>query len=495
MKRKILLAISLFFSTMAFAQKKQKPNVLFIFADDLTIKGLNSTSDGEVIAPHLERIKKQGAFFTHTFNPGAYNGAISAASRAMINTGMSLWDATDAIGGKPSNDKYEWPEGIEPYKVNKPEQRPTLWSEYMREEGYETYQTGKWHVPVAATEVFDHANITPGSMPNQHKDCYAREFIKGVEDKWTASDSTYGGYWKGGQHWSELVRDHALNYLDHSKTIDKPFFMYIGFNAPHDPRQSPQEYLDMYDVDQVSVPESFVEIYPYATEIGAGPTLRDEQLAPFPRTEYSVQVNRKEYFSLITHMDAQIGMILDKLEETGQADNTYIIFTADHGLAVGDHGFIGKQNLYDPSIRVPMLISGPGIKPGIEIDELIYLQDAMATVLDIADSDADVYFQSFLPLAKGEKAETRDAVINTYIGCQRMIRTDRYKLMIYPSISMVRLYDMKKDPNELNDLAGNKKYDKLMNELFAEFQELQKEVRDPLDVTPYFNEFMANKNK
>ncbi|MFI3268445.1 MAG: sulfatase-like hydrolase/transferase [Rikenellaceae bacterium] len=495
MKRKILLAISLFFSTMAFAQKKQKPNVLFIFADDMTIKGLNSTSDGEIIAPHLEKLKKQGAFFSHTFNQGGFNGAISAASRAMINTGLCLWDAQDAVNGGSGRGKYEWPEGVEPYKANKPEQRPTVWSEYMQAEGYETYQTGKWHIPIAAEEVFDHATFVTGGMPNQSNARYARKFNEDEPDTWSAADTTHGGYWEGGQHWSEKVRDITLDYLDHSKTIDKPFFMYIAFNAPHDPRQSPQEYLDMYDVSKISIPESFVPQYQYAKETGAGPSLRDESLAPFPRTEYSVQVNRKEYFALITHLDTQIGIILDKLEETGQADNTYIIFTADHGLAIGDHGFIGKQNLYDPSIRVPLFISGPGIKAGTEIDDMIYIQDAMATTLDIAGSNGvdNVYFESFLPMAQGEKMETRDYIYNGYIGCQRMVRSERYKLMIYPTISVVRLYDMKKDPNELNDLAGDKKYDKVINELFAELQKLQEEVNDPLDVTPYFNTFMANR--
>ena len=114
--------------------------------------------------------------------------------------------------------------------------------------------------------------------------------------------------------------------------------MYVAFNAPHDPRQSPKEYVDMYALERMKVPESFLPEYPYKEDIGAGKNLRDERLAPFPRTEYSVKVNRQEYYALITHMDAQIGLILDGLEKSGNADNTWIFFSADHGL-------MGKQNL------------------------------------------------------------------------------------------------------------------------------------------------------
>ncbi|GAF02735.1 sulfatase-like hydrolase/transferase [Saccharicrinis fermentans] len=138
----------------------------------------------------------------------------------------------------------------------------------------------------------------------------------------------------------------------------------------------------------------------------------NEKLAPFPRTAYSIKVNRQEYYALITHMDNQIGRILDALEASGKAKNTYIIFTADHGLALGDHGFVGKQNMYDRSIRVPLLLAGPGIKAGKVIQEKVYLQDVMATSLDIAGSNVikDVDFNSLLPLCKNNSKKGYKAV-------------------------------------------------------------------------------------
>ena len=108
--------------------------------------------------------------------------------------------------------------------------------------------------------------------------------------------------------------------------------MYVAFNAPHDPRQSPKEYVDRYPLDSISVPKSFMPKYPYAETMGAGETLRDERLAPFPRTEYAVKVNRQEYYAITSHLDDQLKDILDALEKKGLKENTYIFFTSDHGF-------------------------------------------------------------------------------------------------------------------------------------------------------------------
>ncbi len=120
--------------------------------------------------------------------------------------------------------------------------------------------------------------------------------------------------------------------------------------------------VDRYPVDQVSVPENFQPLYPFADAIGCGKNhFVTNGLHPFPRTPHAVQVHRQEYYALITHMDAQIGRILESLKATGKADNTWIFFSADHGLAVGQHGLLGKQNMYDHSVRVPFIVVGPNV--------------------------------------------------------------------------------------------------------------------------------------
>ncbi len=176
------------------------------------------------------------------------------------------------------------------------------------------------------------------------------------------------------------------------------------------------------------------------------------------------------------------------------ADNTYVFFTSDHGLAVGDHGFVGKQNMYDASMRVPMLVAGPGIPAGKTIDAPVYLQDIMATSLELAgvEKSAQVEFNSLLPLATGATDKSAyDAIYGAYFGTQRMIRTDRYKMIVYPTANMVRLYDMKNDPLEKTDLAEDKiKYSELLDTLFTRLKRKQEEMDDPVDITEAFSNFM-----
>jgi len=303
---------------------------------------------------------------------------------------------------------------------------------------------------------------------------------------WNATNKDFGGFWQGGKHWSEVVKDDALGFIEQAKTSDKPFFMYLAFNAPHDPRQAPQKYLDMYPLENISVPKSFIPIYPFKDSIGNGPGLRDEALAPFPRTEYAVKVHTKEYYALITHLDEQIGGILDGLEATGKMDDTYVIFTADHGLAMGRHGLLGKQTQFDHSIRSPFMIVGPDIPPGKKVDADIYLQDAMATSLELAGIEKPdyVFFNSLMGLVDGSRTERNyDAIYNGYVDYTRMIRKDGFKLLVYPKIEKVLLFDMENDPEEMNDLAEKPEYQEKVNELFRELLELQKQMNDPLDIS------------
>jgi len=491
-RRIITVLIGVILSVNLCAQSASKANVLFIFADDQTFESIGSLNNNEIKTPNLDQLKDMGATFTHTFNQGSWCPAVCVASRTMLNTGKFIWKAARySKKGKNKNDPNN-PEGMPEFE--RLEEKPKgYWSEYMKAEGYDTYFAGKWHVAHKANEIFDVCGTVRGGMPNQTNERYDRKFIEGEPDTWSPYDKSKQGFWKGGKHWSEVLGDEALGFLETATGDEDPFFMYLAFNAPHDPRQSPKKYVDMYPLENITVPESFLPEYPYCREAGSGPGLRDEKLAPFPRTKYSVKVNRQEYYAIISHMDAQIGRILDALEKSGKADNTYIIFTADHGLALGDHGYIGKQNMYDRSMRVPLFVAGPGIKAGKIIDEKVYLQDAMATTLHIAGSKEleEVDFTSLLPLCEGKSKKGYDAVYGAYMGNQRMIRTDRYKMIIYPTAKMVRLYDLKKDPQEMNDLAGNKKYRKQLDELFSLFKELQKEVADPLDISKYYYEFLS----
>jgi len=276
-------------------------------------------------------------------------------------------------------------------------------------------------------------------------------------------------------------------YIRQASGRDKPFFMYLAFNAPHDPRQSPKAYVDRYPLDRVSVPANYLPEYPYKDRIGCGRGLRDEKLAPFPRTKYAVKVNRQEYYAIITHMDAQVGRILEALEASGKMDNTYILFSADHGLAVGQHGLMGKQNMYDHSVRVPLMVNGPGIRKGQKIDAPVYLQDIMPTTLELAGvpKPDHVQFRSLLPLIDGRRKGSYDAVYGGYLKVQRMITADGYKMILYPAYRKMRLYDLRKDPLERHDVADRAESKPILRKLLAKLLELQKETGDTLDLKAF----------
>jgi choline-sulfatase len=365
----------------------------------------------------------------------------------------------------------------------------------MKRAGYETYMAGKWHIAeVKPEDLFDHTvHIRPG-MPAQTEQRYARTFEQDAPDTWSPYDESLGGYWEGGKHWSEVLADDAEAFLEQAKGSDRPFFMYLAFNAPHDPRQSPKRYVDGYPLEDIDVPANFLHEYPWNEYAGSGRKLRDERLAPFPRTPHAVKVNRQEYLALVSHMDEQVGRILAALEASGKADNTYVFFTSDHGLSVGDHGFMGKQNMYDASMRVPLLVSGPGIPAGKSVEASVYLQDVMATSLEVAglEKPAQVDFNSLLPLAKGNtKTSTYEAIYGAYFGSQRMIRTDRYKMIIYPSANRVRLYDLEADPHEKTDLAEARgEHEGLMRRLLEQLTRQQEAMGDPVGINRAFENFM-----
>lgn len=285
-----------------------------------------------------------------------------------------------------------------------------------------------------------------------------------------------------------MVDDFEL-MLDDAVKQENPFFMFVAFNAPHDPRQAPQEFVEMYPQENIRIPENYLPEYPYNEEIASGRDLRDERLAPFPRTPYATRVQRSEFYAIITHMDHQIGRMLRAVEAAGVKDNTWIVFSADHGLAVGQHGLMGKQNMYDHSLRVPFIIVGPGAPQGQVLRAPIYLQDIMPTVLELANAEVPehVEFNSVLPLLRGQRETSfYDAIYGAYLEQQRAVIHDDYKLIAYPEAQVLRLYNLVDDPHEIMDLAGEDGQQARIRDLMQRLQGLQKQFNDPLDLAQVF---------
>lgn len=471
-------------------QEKKQPNILFLFADDMTYHAINALGNEEIHTPNLDKLVKGGTTFTNAYNMGGWNGAVCVASRAMMISGKSIWNAKQFI--------ENWKEGDSTLVQQ-------TWGQQLQAVGYDTYMSGKWHVEIPADQVFQEVkHIRPGMPKDAGFFGPIREWIKNGKQKawgdimpagynrplnkqdqsWSPSDTSFGGFWAGGKHWSEVLKDDALSFIEMASKKENPFFMYLAFNAPHDPRQAPASFVDQYPLENISIPPNFLPLYSDKDSIGCGRLLRDEALAPFPRTELAVKVHIQEYYAIITHLDEQIGKILKALEAQEELDNTYIFFTADHGLAVGRHGLIGKQNMYDHSIRVPFLMVGPGVPANKKVAASIYLQDIHPTSMALAGAaQYNSDFQNLLPIASGESIKSKyNSIYGCYMDYQRMIRKDGFKLIVYPTLKKVKLFNVSIDPHEMNDISKQAAYQEKTKMLAKELMQLQKDMNDELEL-------------
>lgn len=437
---------------------KEQPNFLVIIADDQSIDTIHSLGNSRISTPNLDKLVEKGTTFTHVFNQGSWSGAVCAPSRQMINTGRNLHFTGFAPKGGNSQTKHP------------------LWGETFRDNGYETFITGKWHVGEGALKrSFDIGRaVHEGGMPRIAKGGqwkpWLTEFGEGVE--WNTEQKN--------QHTSEAFADAAIAYLDtKDKRNEKPFLMYVGFTAPHDPRQSPQSYVDKYPPESVMLPPNYMDMHPFDD---GDYNNRDEALMTFPRTKHQTKEFIAEYYAMIEHMDAEIGRILDALEASGKADNTYVIFTADHGLAVGKHGLAGKQNQYEHSIRAPFIMVGKNVPANTKVKGMFYLNSLFPTTAELAGIKApeSVQAESIVPLIEGEKEVMYDTIYGSYRHFQRMARNQRYKMIYFPMLKKTVLFDLLNDPWELNDISKQPGSDAIIAKLSAKLEELKVMTGDPL---------------
>jgi|TARA_B110000438_G_scaffold294505_1_gene336020 arylsulfatase A-like enzyme len=500
----ILILFTLIISSCS--KEPESPNFIFIYTDDQRFDTVGIIGNDQVKTPNLDKLAQSGAVLSHAYNMGAWHGAICVASRAMIISGKSVWRAKKEVLGPLEN---------------QPEVISKTWPKLLKNNGYRTYMSGKWHIQLPVEKVFDVVSNKRPGMPDDNRGEFGKKLkiwkkksgdltqlknfmppgygrpIDENDNSWRPYDTIFGGFWQGGKHWSEVLADDAINFIEDSKKYKDPYFMYLAFNAPHDPRQAPKRFLEMYPLEKISLPPNYSPQHPFWKEIGNEPGVRDEALAPYPRSEYAVKKHIQEYYAVITHLDEQVGKIISHLENQDMLKNTYIIFTSDHGLAVGQHGLIGKQSLYDHSIRVPMIISGPKIKKGSRFDQDIYLQDIVPTTLELANISAsnEIDFKSFYNLIiNGDDKKIHDGIYGTYGCCpgnyfdfQRMIRKDGYKLMLFPKNKRIELYDLKKDPYEIKNLVDYPDSKSRIKELFEDLILIQKKMGDTLNLRRVYN--------
>ena len=353
----------------------------------------------------------------------------------------------------------------------------------MRDAGYHTFFSGKWHNDRQTfTDSFDAgAKIFFGGMSDQYK---VPVFDFDPTGKYP-EDAKYIGE----KFSTELFTDAAVEFLQ-AYDAENPFFLYLSFTSPHDPRTAPGEYATMYSPADIPLPENFLPEHPFDN---GEMRIRDEVLAPFPRTPEIVQQHIADYYGMITHMDAEMGRLLSTLEATGHLDNTIIIYTADHGLAVGQHGLLGKQNLYNHSIRVPSIFAGPGIPEGETVDALTYLYDVFPTVCDLTDvtCPGTTEGRSLVPLMDGRVERVRATVFAAYRDIHRAISDGRWKLIRYyvseetgAGTNCIQFFDLAQDPWETTNLADLPEHADRIRSLAADMQMWQIETNDFMKDTP-----------
>jgi len=446
----------------AATKAERRPNVVFLLSDDQRADTIHALGNDIIHTPNFDRLVKRGTAFLRAVAPNP----ICSPSRAEIMTGCtSFRTGVLNLSGQIRGDL-------------------ALWARTMQEAGYHTYYVGKWHNDGLPTErgYTDVDGLFAGGDGRPVRptvDWHGRPVTGYQGWMFQAADGRRLPEKGVGltPNISAQFADAAIRVIhrDHKK----PFFLQVNFTAPHDPLLIPRGYEKMYDPRQMPVPPNFMPQHPFDHGNLRG---RDEQLFAWPRTKREVREELAVYYAVISHMDTQIGRILQALEATDQLDNTIVVFTSDHGLAIGSHGLRGKQNMHEHTISVPLIFSGPGIPPNNRCDAQCYLRDLFPTICDLVGIPIPntVQAHSLKPLLDGEVQTVYSAVFGYYLQFQRMIRTDQWKLICYPQADREQLFNIEKDPFELHDLSQDSHYAKVLTDLRKQLTAWQSANHDPL---------------
>lgn len=434
------------------AEETTRPNIVFLFADDQRADTVSAHGNTHIQTPNLDQLAREGFSFHRNYCAGSFSGAVCVASRAMLMTGK------------------HW--------MNLPTRRPaSVWGDAITlprllksRAGYNPFIIGKWHNGRGTLEqsFSNGRSVYMGGMAN-HADFQVQDLVNGnLSSKRDAKGFS-----------STIFADEAVDFIENAKR-DQPFFLYVAFMAPHDPRNPPEKYREIYYNDRPPLPMNFMPLHPFqnAPQATSG---RDEGLAPWPRTREVISDQLCEYYGLITHLDEQVGRVLQALDDNGLTDDTIVIYTADHGLAMGSHGLLGKQNIYEQSMRCPLILRGPGVPRGGNSNALTYVHDLYSTICEFAHVEIPESADSkaLNPILGGQIEAVRDSLFLPFQDNQRAVRNGNMKLHVYPQINHELLFDLANDPHELNNLAADPQYQAAVLEMRGLMDKWRTRLGDP----------------
>lgn len=410
-----------------------RPNILFLLADDQRADTIAALGNPVIRTPNLDRLARSGLAFTRAYMQGAMNPGTCMPSRAMLLSGRGV------------------------FRIDEQLMRDETWPAAFGRAGYTTFMTGKWHNDEHSIypRFINGPWLDETSSVSKSFQIARSVFIGGMIDPLNArlSNLVNGKMEKptvSPRHSCAIFADEAIRFLKEQRKT--PFFSYVSFNAPHDPHTVPPDFPIQYDPAGIPLPANYLPQHPWDN---GEMQIRDETLLPWPRPPDRVRALIAEYYRYISYLDAQIGRILDALAASPFATNTIVVFTADSGVARGSHGLIGKQNVYEHSVRVPLIFSGPGITAGKQTDALCYLFDVLPTLGKICGvapppTSEGIEFSATL---RDPVKPARTQLMFAYQNVQRAVRNERWKLIRYPLINKTQLFDLATDPQEVTNIA------------------------------------------
>ena len=438
-------------------------NLILLMADDHRSDAMSCAGDGGVATPHLDALATRGVRCSQARIMGGHSPAVCIPTRAALNTGRTPFRASCGLGSHA--------------EVATLRSEAVTLGQTLRQAGWTCFHTGKWHLDAASfTRSFsDGGAIFWGGM--------------GDHSHLLLSDYDPSGLYpvaarrERSRHSTDVFADEVSAFLRRQDGA-QPFFLSCCFTAPHDPRQAPPEWHARYPAEAVQLPPNFLPEHPFDNgELH----VRDEELCPHPRTPARIRRELADYHAMIAHMDDGIGRILAALADSGLAEDTIVVYTGDHGLAVGRHGLLGKQNMYEHALRIPLLLAGPGLPTGRVHPGLLMNYDLMPTLLALCRVPAPdgLDGHSFLPrLADG--ADNHASAYAVYRDLQAAIVSDGWKLVrCYRTADgrgsdRLQMFDLAADPWELHDRADDAACAGRRADLLRALVESQRRHGDPL---------------
>ena len=445
----------------------KRPNVIFILTDDQRYGTIHALGNEQIQTPRIDELVARGTSFLGAHIPGGTASAVCMPSRAMINSGKTLFRFADNGKDLPAD--------------------TVTMGQALREGGYHTHGIGKWHNGTdsyarsfcSGDDIFfggmwDHWNVPvcryrpDGNY--DHEIPFVPNFSANGTPVYVLADEIHAGV-----HSTDLFSGDAVRFIENYEE-EEPFMIYLSYLAPHDPRTMPEKFRNMYRAEDIELPPNFREMPAFSFGWTGG---RDETVAGYPRRPDEVRQHIADYYAMISHIDENVGFVMDALERKGLTENTIIVFCGDNGLAIGQHGLMGKQNVYEHSTCLPLIMAGPGIPQGQTREQYVYLLDIYPTLCDLCGVQIPTGVEgiSFAPMLNDPDYVTRPDIYYAFQARIRGVADGRYKLIEYrtENLKLTELFDLKADPWERCNLFDCEGYEGITAHLRARMQDYRRE--------------------